>query len=185
MSAEQSSSVPTSNSPPDCESQGGGGIAIEVFAEANRGGRKHMEDVLAIELETGERGQAFVGILDGHGGKEAALYAKERLWDNIKSFQGFHTSESERVKEAIVEGFKKTHSDMWTVRGEEFGVCGMNNLLATVNVPLFIYQSAVCHLLTYSSAFGRETTCLPLPDVTIDVTVLYHGCINTVLPQLV
>ena len=136
MSAEQytPSAAPMSTSPPECESQGGG-IAIEVFAEANRGGRKHMEDVLAIELETGERGQAFVGILDGHGGKEAALYAKEHLWDNIKSFQGFHTSDSEQVKKAIAEGFKKTHQDMWTVRGEEFGVCGMhNNFLATVNL---------------------------------------------------
>lgn len=116
MSAESPSSSAT---PTDSSSQDGG-IAIEVFAEAHRGGRKHMEDVLAIELESGERGQAFVAILDGHGGKEAALYAKDHLWDNIKSFEGFDTSESEKVKDAIVEGFKKTHQDMWTVRGEEW-----------------------------------------------------------------
>ena len=77
-----------------------------------------MEDVFAIELESGERGQAFVAIFDGHGGKEAALYAKYHLWENIKSFAGFDTAESVKVKEAIIEGFKKTHQDMWSVRGE-------------------------------------------------------------------
>lgn len=114
MSGE-SSCAPAS--PTDSSTQDGGGIAIEVFAEGHRGGRKHMEDVLAIELESGERGQAFVAVLDGHGGKEAALYAKDHLWENIKATEGFDTSESEKVKAAIVEGFKKTHQDMWTVRG--------------------------------------------------------------------
>lgn len=114
MSGE-SSCVPAS--PTDSSTQDGGGIAIGVFGKGHRGGRKDMEDVLAIVLEFGERGQAFVAVFDGHGGEEAALYAKDHLWDNIKATEGFDTSESEKVKAAIVEGFKKTHQDMWTVRG--------------------------------------------------------------------
>lgn len=90
-----------------------------------------MEDVLAIELESGERGQAFVAILDGHGGKEAAVYAKEHLWNNIKSVEGFDTSDSEKVKKAIIEGFKKTHQDMWTVRGREWCIISIHKRTTT------------------------------------------------------
>lgn len=90
-----------------------------------------MEDVLAIELESGERGQAFVAILDGHGGKEAAVYAKEHLWNNIKSVEGFDTSDSEKVKKAITEGFKKTHQDMWTVRGREWCIINIHKRTTT------------------------------------------------------
>ena len=74
MSGE-SSCVPAS--PTDSSTQDGGGIAIGVFGKGHRGGRKDMEDVLAIVLEFGERGQAFVAVFDGHGGEEAALYAKD------------------------------------------------------------------------------------------------------------
>ena len=94
------------------------GIAIEAFAEANRGGRKHMEDVLGIQLDSTDRGQAFVGVFDGHGGKEAAMYANKTLWNNIKSREGFNTTNGTLVKEAIIEGFKVTHKNMWGERGK-------------------------------------------------------------------
>lgn len=70
---------------PASPTQDGVGIGIEVFAEGHRGERKHMEDRIAIALDSGERAQAFLAVMDGHGGKEAALYAKHHLWDNIKA----------------------------------------------------------------------------------------------------
>jgi len=115
MSGE-SSCAPASPTDPS-STQDGVGIGIEVFAEGHRGERKHMEDRIAIALDSGERAQAFLAVMDGHGGKEAALYAKHHLWDNIKAAEGFDTSETEKVKAAIIKGFKKTHQDMWTVRG--------------------------------------------------------------------
>ena len=101
-------------SPTDSSTQVGVGITIDLFAESHRGDRKHMEDRLACKREST---QAFVAVFDSHGGKEAALYAMDHLWDNIKTAEGFDSSESEKVKAAIVKGFKKTHQDMWTVRG--------------------------------------------------------------------
>ena len=94
------------------------GIAIQVFGEANRGGRKHMEDVIGIELQTKGRGQAFVAVFDGHGGKEAAHFADKELWPTIRSLEGFETTDSETVKKAITRGFRETHKKMWSVRGE-------------------------------------------------------------------
>lgn len=69
------------------------GITISVTAETNAGGRRHMEDYLAVKLCPNEelckspdlREQAFVGVFDGHGGKEAAKFARERLWDIIQT----------------------------------------------------------------------------------------------------
>lgn len=90
MSADSFSVLPGDGST-ECDSQGGG-IAIRVYAYANRGRRKHTEDVLANEWEPGARGQAFVGVLNGHGGDEAALYTKEHLCSNTNSFKGFEVN---------------------------------------------------------------------------------------------
>ena len=46
----------------------------------SQGGRKYMEDVFSVAYQQSEDGEdleyAFIGIFDGHGGKEAALFAK-------------------------------------------------------------------------------------------------------------
>ena len=45
------------------------------------GGRRHMEDYFAVKLEPfKETDEQVVGIFDGHGGKEAAKYAREALY---------------------------------------------------------------------------------------------------------
>ena len=93
-------------------------LSIEVFADANKGSRKHMEDVIGIEMDSTVRRQVFVGIFDGHGGKEAAMYANKMLWNNIKSREGFNMNNGTPVKEAIIEGFKMTHEQMWGERDQ-------------------------------------------------------------------
>ena len=68
-------------------------FTISVTTETNSGGKKHMEDYLSVKLAPNEnlrqipelREQAYVAVFDGHGGKEAAKYARERLWDTIQS----------------------------------------------------------------------------------------------------
>ena len=90
------------------------GIKIFVVHDLQRGGRQYMEDFVHVQL--GE--EAFVGVFDGHGGQEAAVYAKTHLWANIQAEPGFGAENSKEVKEAIVQGFLRTQRDMRTVRGE-------------------------------------------------------------------
>lgn len=89
-------------------------IRLFVVHDVHRGGREYMEDFVQVQL--GE--DAFVGVFDGHGGQEAAVYAKTHLWANIQAEPGLCAKSSKEMKEAIVQGFLRTQRDMRTVRGE-------------------------------------------------------------------
>ena len=56
------------------------GLNLRVTGHCNQGGRKYMEDVFSVAYQQTEDEMdleyAFFGIFDGHGGKEAALFAK-------------------------------------------------------------------------------------------------------------
>ena len=58
------------------------GLNLRVTGHCNQGGRKYMEDVFSVAYQQTEDEldleYAFFGIFDGHGGKEAALFAKVR-----------------------------------------------------------------------------------------------------------
>ena len=49
------------------------------------------------------------------GGREAAEYAADPLWTNIQ-WEGCDCCESDTAKKVLVQGFRKTHEDTWTVR---------------------------------------------------------------------
>jgi len=76
-----------------------------------------MEDVFSVAYQQTEDEMdleyAFFGIFDGHGGKEAALFAKEHLMDNITKQQNFWSENDDLVLKSIREGFLKTQQDMW------------------------------------------------------------------------
>lgn len=93
-------------------------LGIFLAGESNPGGRKHMEDYMAMISETNTKGQAFFAVFDGHGGKEAAKYARDNLWTAIKDSEGFYSGNPVKVAQAIAAGFVKTHENMWKVRGE-------------------------------------------------------------------
>jgi len=101
------------------------GITISVTAETNAGGRRHMEDYLAVKLCPNEelckspnlREQAFVGVFDGHGGKEAAKFARERLWDLIQMQPKYLSTDVETIQESIEEAFLALHREMEPLRG--------------------------------------------------------------------
>lgn len=77
-----------------------------------------MEDVFSVAYQQTEDEMdleyAFFGIFDGHGGKEAAIFAKEHLMDNIVKHQNFWSENDDLVLKAIREGFLKTQNDMWS-----------------------------------------------------------------------
>jgi len=96
-----------------------------VAGQRDIGGRKYMEDYMVIQKEASktDRGtepayhQVFLAVLDGHGGKEAAKYARENLWGSIKAHDYFKNGDPVKVAQSIASGFVKTHEDMWSVRG--------------------------------------------------------------------
>jgi len=86
-----------------------------VGGETNVGGQKHMEDYIVLESA---KGQAFLAVLDGHGEKEAAKYARDNLWATIKASNGFESDDPVNVAQAITAGFVQTKENVWKVRGK-------------------------------------------------------------------
>lgn len=67
---------------------------------------------------------AFFAVCDGHGGREAAQFAREHLWGFIKKQKGFTSSEPAKVCAAIRKGFLACHLAMWKKLGKFPGWVG-------------------------------------------------------------
>ncbi|XP_071449145.1 protein phosphatase 1D [Hetaerina americana] len=93
------------------------GVNLRVTGHCNQGGRKHMEDMFSVAYQQTEDEKdleyAYFGIFDGHGGREAASFAKEHLMDSIVSQKKFWSDDDEDVMKAIRDGFISTHYAMW------------------------------------------------------------------------
>ena len=67
------------------------GLNLRVTGHCNQGGRKYMEDVFSVAYQQTEDEMdleyAFFGIFDGHGGKEAALFAKVSSFTHVHAVQ--------------------------------------------------------------------------------------------------
>lgn len=59
------------------------------------------------------RSVAFFAVFDGHGGREAAQFARDYLWDFIKKQRGFWSDCDREVCSAIRKGFVACHHAMW------------------------------------------------------------------------
>lgn len=85
-----------------------------------------MEDYIAVNLSPNDslraipemREQAYVGVFDGHGGKEAAKYARENLWEVIQQQPKFQTQDVACVREAIKDAYIQLHETMLASRGK-------------------------------------------------------------------
>ena len=82
-----------------------------IVGACSQGGRQAMEDISKAEINTGEQA-CFLAIFDGHGGREAAQYTCDHLWDNIKSVHEYQSSEPEDICKAITSGFIQTRDGM-------------------------------------------------------------------------
>ncbi|KAM4545111.1 protein phosphatase 1D-like [Odontesthes bonariensis] len=56
---------------------------------------------------------AFFAVFDGHGGREAAHFASEHLWDLLKRQRGFWSKDHGEVCAALRKGFIACHHAMW------------------------------------------------------------------------
>ncbi|KAM7413741.1 hypothetical protein PAMA_020898 [Pampus argenteus] len=59
------------------------------------------------------RSVAFFAVFDGHGGREAAQFAREYLWEFVKKQRGFWSDCDQEVCSAIRKGFVACHHAMW------------------------------------------------------------------------
>ena len=60
---------------------------------------------------------AYFAVFDGHGGAEAAAFARAELLGELTRRKDFWSDEDVVVVKAIKESFISTHLKMWTVHG--------------------------------------------------------------------
>ncbi|KAK7792751.1 hypothetical protein R5R35_007069 [Gryllus longicercus] len=93
------------------------GVNLRVTGHCSQGARKYMEDMFSVAYQRTEDEKdleyAFFGIFDGHGGQQAATFAKEHLLDNIVNQKSFWSDKDAEVLRAIRDGFLQTHLAMW------------------------------------------------------------------------
>jgi len=90
-----------------------------LTGSSSKGDRAYMEDCFSVaynyesEFVDPQYEYLFLGVFDGHGGSEAAKYAKAHLESNITRHRGFWSRRDADVLKAIREGFLQTHNEMW------------------------------------------------------------------------
>jgi len=76
-----------------------------------------MEDIFSVAYQQTDDEKdleyAFFGIFDGHGGREAAQFAKDNLMEHITKNSKFWSDDDQTVLKAIREGFLETQKAMW------------------------------------------------------------------------
>lgn len=101
--------------------------AVVVTAETNRGRRKYMEDYVAVckypvkrnlDKSPDKNELIYLGVFDGHGGKEAAKFAQENLLEIIRTRKKFLAHDVTSVKEAIKESFLELQARLLNTRCE-------------------------------------------------------------------
>ena len=138
------------------------GITLSVTAESNAGGRRHMEDYIAENLAQNDdlkeipelREQTFVGVFDGHGGKEAAKYALKALWQEIQKQPRFRSQDVDSVSEAIKDAYLTLHNEMVSYRRK----CMQLTLHDRTYSNLFYCSLIVVLWLSFVSSFSFMET---------------------------
>ncbi|GFR06611.1 protein phosphatase 1D [Trichonephila clavata] len=122
-------------------------INLRVTGQSSQGGRRYMEDAFVVAYQQTEDKKdleyAFFGIFDGHGGREAAQYAKNNLLDNIVTLKQFWLDDDDMVLSAIRDGFLNTHLAMWKEVGFAFSF-------------LSIFTICSCHPPQHTTVDGME-----------------------------
>lgn len=92
------------------------GVNLRVSFKLSQGGRKYMEDMHISKFTTSENGETqlgFFGVFDGHGGREAAVFVRDNLFQEITEQELFWSECDDDVLKAIRHGFITTHNKMW------------------------------------------------------------------------
>jgi len=106
-----------------------------------------MEDVFHYHFETKNAESTeilfgFFAIFDGHGGSEAAKFAKERLLKEITTRDGFWTDDDHQICQAIRDGFLSAHAAMWDeISGWPKTASGLPSTAGTTATVCFLRDS--------------------------------------------
>lgn len=72
--------------------------------QAIKGKRRYMEDTYcAFTNLNGDPGEAYFGVFDGHGGRKAADFAAQHLYEYIESDDMFDTNVADAVEKAFLK----------------------------------------------------------------------------------
>lgn len=71
------------------------------------------EEKVSEQRVNTQKSVAFFAVFDGHGGREAAHFAREHLWDLLKRQRGFWSRDHGEVCAALRKGFIACHHAMW------------------------------------------------------------------------
>lgn len=95
---------------------------ISTKGQCNQGGRDYTEYFMEVLLNPDPE-VSYLSIFDGHGGQEAANFARKHLWPQINQQQGFYSDDKAQIVKAITEGFVNVQKEMWKHTGKL--TCGM------------------------------------------------------------
>lgn len=100
-------------------------LKLDVYCDAAIGDRKYMEDVILIATHDTDGSVDFLEkpscvapfacffIFDGHGGVEAAKFARKNLLKQLLMQKEFYSDDDEQVLSAIKKGFLETQDSMF------------------------------------------------------------------------
>ncbi|CAB4024442.1 phosphatase 1D-like [Paramuricea clavata] len=91
-------------------------VHLRVSVEASQGSRKSMEDYTSVTIEPRQDRECFFAVFDGHGGHQAAFFARQNLWKTIQKQKDFYSSDPDEVGKAIKRAFVEIHTAMWKER---------------------------------------------------------------------
>lgn len=97
------------------------------------------------------RSVAFFAVFDGHGGSEAAQFARDCLWEYIKKQRGFWSDCDREVCSAIRKGFVACHHAMWK-KLRKFGKA-LRNFITTRSLSSIVFMGlffvySMCLIIT-------------------------------------
>lgn len=103
----------------ETETQDNDGPASAVWVENlssednGKDGAPVSDEKVSKRTVNTQKSVAFFAVFDGHGGREAAHFAREHLWDLLKRQRGFWSKDHSEVCAALRKGFIACHHAMW------------------------------------------------------------------------
>eukprot|EP00013_Stygamoeba_regulata_P023846 CAMPEP_0177649274 /NCGR_PEP_ID=MMETSP0447-20121125/11292_1 /TAXON_ID=0 /ORGANISM="Stygamoeba regulata, Strain BSH-02190019" /LENGTH=283 /DNA_ID=CAMNT_0019152007 /DNA_START=262 /DNA_END=1109 /DNA_ORIENTATION=+ len=126
--------LPSSEPPPGpCSTTYASVKDVGVAADRNARHRRYMEDAHTfIDRFFDDDGQAFFGVYDGHGGKQAALYCQQNFHEFFKECLAEYPPDKrtdENLAEVMRAAFAKTDAEMKPNVGSSCGACAVVSVI--------------------------------------------------------
>ena len=121
-------------------------VGLRITGFQHRGQRQCMEDYFSMNLQENTDGRDHVyacfGVFAGHGGKEAAEYAKDNLINAITESPKFWSGDDSQVLTAIREGYTSVQQVMYKYMWKRWkrGAQGQPSIAGTTATICFVMR---------------------------------------------